>query len=347
MTLSESIIEQDRPVRILSGLFENHTIPHALLFTGLTGVGKSATATSFAMTCNCTGTAAVKHPDQPAGPSGLAYCGTCPSCRKILAGNHPDILRVKPATRHIKIDQIRSLIENLAMKPYEAQLRVVIIAEAQSLNPSAGNALLKVLEEPPDRTLLILTAPQPEDMLPTIVSRCQIVRFNPMPRASIAAALSQDHGLSSENAQVLAAMANGSLNRAVDLHRSGWQRHRDWLLTASGLGNAEMMSSRPIGLLLAFAERLAARRNMVPISLETMLSWLRDLLVCRHDQLRVINSDLIDKLAKVSQKIPEAAALKMMEIIMTTQKDIEANANLRLALEVMMLRLVRAQTEPS
>ncbi len=299
------------------------------------------------MTCNCTGTAAVKHPGQPAGPTGLAYCGTCPSCRKILTGNHPDILHVKPATRHIKIDQIRSLIENLAMKPYEAQLRVVIISEAQSLNPSAGNALLKVLEEPPDRTLLILTAPQPEDMLPTIVSRCQIVRFNPMPRASIAAVLSQDHGLSSENANVLAAMANGSLNRAVDLHRSGWQRHRDWLLTASGLGNAEMMPSRPIGLLLAFAERLVARRNMVPISLETMLTWLRDLLVCRHDQVRVINSDLIDKLAKVSQKIPEAAVLKMMEIIMTTQKDIEANANLRLALEVMMLRLVCAQTKPS
>lgn len=347
MSLPEAIIEQDRPVRILRCLFENRTIPHALLFTGLAGVGKSATATSFAMACNCTGPAVARHPDRPPGSSGFFYCGSCSSCRKILAGNHPDVLHIKPSTRHVKIDQIRSLIENLAMKPYEAQLRVVIIAEAQSLNPSAGNALLKVLEEPPDRTLLILTAPQPEDMLPTIVSRCQIVRFNPVSRTSIAAVLSEDHGLSPENAKVLSAMANGSLRRAVELHRSGWQRHRDWLLSASGLGETEMTASPPLGLLLAFAERLAARKNQVLMTLETMLTWLRDLLVCRHDQERVINSDLIDKLSKVSQKIPEAAVLKMMEIILSTQKDIEANANLRLALEVMMLRLARAQTENS
>ena len=82
----------------------------------------------------------------------------------------------------IKIDQIRELCQVLTMKPYEARVRVVIIADAHTLNPAAGNALLKMLEEPPARTVLILTAPQTGDLLPTIVSRCQHIRFKPIAR---------------------------------------------------------------------------------------------------------------------------------------------------------------------
>ena len=348
MTSRATIIDQDRPVRILNTLFEKNTVPHALLFTGLSGVGKQAVASAFAMTCNCTGLSAAEgtpprgRAEPPSGTDGsvvLASCGTCSSCRKILAGSHPDILQVKPTGLHIKIAQIRGLIETLALKPYEAQLRVVIIAEAQSLNPSAGNALLKTLEEPPDRTLLILTAPRKSDVMPTIVSRCQMVRFNPASAESIAADLSVNHGVSPEKAKVLSAMAQGSRNRAVDLHRSDWLRHRDWLLAASGLERIEEIGARPTPVLLAFAEKMFTRKAQVPFTLETMLTWLRDLIVCGHDPERVINTDLIDKLRKVSQKIPETVLIKKMEIIIAAQKDIEANSNLRLTLEVMMLRL--------
>jgi DNA polymerase-3 subunit delta' len=337
-------MDQDRPVKILNTLFEKATIPHALLFTGLAGIGKRAAANAFAMTCNCIGITA----NQGIAPSGgtigsapLASCGKCSACRKILTGNHPDILHIKPAGQYIKIAQIRGLVETLALKPYEAQLRVVIIAEAQSLNPSAGNALLKMLEEPPDRTLLILTAPQKADVLPTIVSRCQIVRFNPVSRGSIVAELTANHSVSPDNAKVLSAMADGSLNRAVDLYRSGWLRYRDWLLAASGIERIEKIGTRPTGVLLAFAEKLFTRKTQVPLSLETMLSWLRDLIVCRHDPERVVNTDLIDKLRKVSQEMPETVLLEKMEIILAAQKEIDANSNLRLTLEVMMLRLAR------
>jgi DNA polymerase-3 subunit delta' len=348
VTTTATIIGQDQPVRILNTLFETNTVPHALLFTGLPGVGKQAVANAFAMTCNCTGLSAAEGIDPPgvtepsvgtAVSAVLASCGTCSSCRKILTGNHPDILHVKPTGLHIKIAQIRGLIETLAMKPYEARLRVVIIEEAQSLNLSAGNALLKTLEEPPDRTLLILTAPRKADVLPTIVSRCQIVRFNPSSVGSIAADLSVNHGVPPENVKVLSAMAYGSHNRAVDLHRSDWLRHRDWLLAASGLERIEKIGTRPTPVLLAFAEKMVTRKDQVPVTLETMLTWLRDLVVYRHDPERVINIDLIDKLRKVSQKIPETVLLKKMETIIAAQREIKANSNLRLTLEVMMLRL--------
>lgn len=353
MDKSETIIDQDQPVRILNTLFEKNTIPHALLFTGLAGVGKLATANAFALTCNCTGLTAAKsiqpsegtHPPiATRSPTVLASCRSCSSCRKILTGNHPDILLVKPAGQYIKIAQIRHLIEMLALKPYEARLRVVIIAEAQALNPSAANALLKMLEEPPDRTLLILTTQQKTDVLPTVASRCQIIRFKPVSRKSITAELTENHGVSPGDAKVLSVMAAGSILRAIELHRMGWLCHRNWLLAATGFEKMEKYDELPTNVLLAFAEKMVARKAQVTISLETMLIWLRDLIVCRHDSDRVINIDLIDKLKKLSQKIPETALLKKMEIISAAQKKIEANANLRLTLEVMMLKLAYADS---
>jgi len=192
----ESIIGQDRPIRILTAFLHKGTIPHALLFTGIEGVGKERAAVALAMAFNCaenrSGSDAAgvdlrrsDHADANR-PFTIKPCGICKSCRKIDSDNHPDIIRLKPSGPFIKIDQIRALCQTLAMKPYEAGMRVVIISEAQAMNPAAGNALLKMLEEPPARTILILVAAHPSDLLPTIVSRCQHIRFNPDHDGSIA-----------------------------------------------------------------------------------------------------------------------------------------------------------------
>lgn len=341
-----SIPDQERPVRILRNLLQNKSIPHALLFTGLEGVGKLRAATVFAMHCNCTGSAASvgaavrENPADSCGPSNdLEPCGACPPCRKIISGNHPDVIHVKPTGAFIRIAQIRALCETLSMKPYEADMRIVIISEAHSLNPAAGNALLKMLEEPPDRTVLILTAPQTADLLPTIVSRCQPVRFNPVRRSTIASRLVAEHDLPPEDAAVLAALADGRMNRAVEWHQSGWLHYRNWLTYASGLEDPENLAARDTGLLLAFAEKLALRKEQALASLDALAAWLRDLTVCRYAPERVLNADRIDKLLKVSQKLPVEDLMKKIDIIRTAQKHIDANANLRLTLEVMMLRL--------
>ena len=348
MVKFDTIIGQDQPVRILNTLIEKKSIPHALLFTGLIGVGKFTTSKAFALTCNCTNQNAAKStnisetkrpPSEKLIPAALPSCGHCSSCRKILAGNHPDILYVEPASRTIKIAQIRNLIEMLTMKPYEARLRVVVISQAHLLNLSAGNALLKILEEPPDRTLLILTTTQRSDVLPTVASRCQIIRFLPLSRKRIAAELEKNHGVHHPVARVLSYMAAGSMIRALELHESRWLQHRNWLLSATGFDKLDKIDTLPTNILFAVAEKMLARKAQATISLETMRVWLRDLIVCRYDPDGVINADLIDNLKKVSQKIPETAILKKMEVISTAQKDIEANANLRLVMEMMMLRL--------
>ena len=187
----ESIIGQDRPIRILTTLLQAGAVPHALLFTGIEGIGKQNAAVVFAMACNCAGghansepeseiNASVNGDDSTKRPPITNPCGICKPCRKIESGSHPDFIRIKPAGAFIKIEQIRALCQTLAMKPYEAGMRVVVISDAQEMNSAAGNALLKVLEEPPAGTILILVANHTSGLLPTIVSRCRHIRFNPI-----------------------------------------------------------------------------------------------------------------------------------------------------------------------
>ncbi|RJP92566.1 MAG: DNA polymerase III subunit delta', partial [Desulfobacteraceae bacterium] len=184
-----ALVDQERPVRLLTAVLSSGHLPHAFLFTGLEGIGKKTAAMAFAMTCNCL--EINLFPAQ--APTGeirqhamIAPCGACRSCKKIISGHHPDIIFIQSAGDMIKVDQIRALGDKLTRKPYEASKRVVIISDAHKFNTESGNTLLKTLEEPPEHTLFILIALQASDMLPTIVSRCQQIRFNPIHHESLA-----------------------------------------------------------------------------------------------------------------------------------------------------------------
>ena len=328
----ESIIDQERPVRILTTFLQNGTIPHALLFTGVEGVGKESTATTFAMACNCAGEISSTTRQKSNIP-----CGICKPCRKIEAGNHPDIIRVKPSGPFIKIDQIRSLCHTLAMKPYEAKRRVVIISDAQAMNPAAGNALLKMLEEPPVRTILILVATHTSDLLPTVVSRCQQLRFKPISSQYLESELVQKYGLDPKNAMIIATMAGGSLSRALRMHRTNWINRRNWLIQ-----EMDALSAGSVNRLLAFGGQLSKNKDILQDSLEVMKSWLRDLVVGQLNPERVINQDLALDIQQASQKLSIARLLDKIDTIQATQNAIHAGTNLRLALEAMVLKLAKA-----
>ena len=328
----ESIIDQDRPVRILTTFLQNGTIPHALLFTGIEGVGKESTAVAFAMACNCAGEI-----PSPIRQETSSSCGICKPCRKIEAGNHPDIIRVKPSGPFIKIDQIRSLCQTLAMKPYEAKRRVVIMTNAQEMNPAASNALLKMLEEPPVSTILILVATHTSALLPTVVSRCQQLRFKPISSKYLESVLVQKHGLDAGDAMIITTMAGGSLSRALRMHRTHWINRRNWLIK-----EMDALSTGSVNRLLAFGEQLSKNKDALQDSLEVMKSWLRDLAVGQLNPERVINQDLAQKIQQTSQSMSIAALLDKIDMIQATQNTIRTGTNLRLALETMVLKLARA-----
>ena len=286
----------------------------------------------FAMACNCED----KPSEFPRNSRNTESCGACVSCRKIEAGSHPDIIHVKPVGSFIKISQIRELCDTLIMKPYEATTRVVIISQAEAMNPEAGNALLKILEEPPDQTLLILTAVQTSDLLPTIVSRCQQIRFKPISKNHLERLLTEKEGLDQKDAEILALLANGSFSKAIEMNRMDWIGKRAWLIR-----EMESLTSRPVGLLLAFAEKLSVNKEMLLEALDIMNTWLRDLVICKCCPQKIINKDLHVQIQYGSQKAATPALLSKIEAIQRTRKDIQANANVRLALETLIFRLAQ------
>lgn len=343
----ESLINQERPIRILNTLLRNGTLPHALLFTGTEGVGKQAAAVALAMACNCQKEIPEFHAENrsdqdPVNSSGASdfisvkACGVCKSCKKIAAGNHPDIIRIQPTGPFIKIDQIRALLQTLAMKPYEAITRVAILSEAQAMNAAASNALLKILEEPPNCSMLVLIATRKSDLLPTIVSRCQHVGFNPIPKEKIAEWLENEHGLAQPAAEILAAMANGSFSRAQMLMNDNWLQHRKWLID-----EIDHLSRQPIARLFALAEKLARKRGALEESLEIIKVWYRDLIISRYDTGKIINRDIAAKVEKASQKNKLPDLLSRVDVIQKTQARLAANTNLRLAMESLLIKLAQ------
>lgn len=325
----ESIINQRAPLEILTTFIRKGNIPHALLFYGINGVGKRAAAKLFSMALNCRGNHSGSQPSEKS-------CGVCRSCCKIESGNHPDVIRIKPSGAFIRIAQIRELLETLSLKPYEATIRVVVISDAHAMNPEAANALLKMLEEPPDQTIFILTTEQLADLLPTVVSRCQQIRFRPVSLENLKRLLRKEYSLTTDVAHIIAAMANGSQTKAAQMIQGNWMEKRDWLI-----GEMESLTSKSMNRLMLFAEKLSNDKAVLMNSLDIMMSWLRDVLIYQFNPQKVINTDITNRIKIASEQLPAEVLLLRIKHVLQTQRDIRANANLRLALDTLVMRLAR------
>lgn len=333
------LIRGQRPaLELLTTLLHTGRIPHALIFAGIDGIGKQTTATAFAMACKCLDPHPWALPPGGAERRQVNACGRCRNCRRIRAGNHPDVLHLSPSGGMIRIAAVRDLIQRLAVKPHEAGRRVVIIAEAHSMNPEAGNALLKLLEEPPDNTLLILTARQVTDLLPTIASRGQQIRFNPLNEQALKALLVENDGLSADDAAAAGALSGGSYTRARSLARGGWLPTRRWLA-----GELSRLRDRPTTVLLALAEKMAAGKAQLPDALTWLLSWYRDLMVYPYQPDQVINRDLARQLRDAAADSDPQTGATGMRAVQQALKALKENANPRLTLESLVLQLAAAQ----
>ncbi len=324
---------------MLTAFLGNEKIPHALVFSGLNGTGKMAVAVAFAMAANCIGTQPGSDGNRDRGPSGKAAvtaCGRCRPCRKIKSKNHPDILHLKPSGDFIKVKQIRELLATIALRPFEAKTRVVILQDAHTLNPSAGNALLKALEEPPKNTIFILTTGELSGLLPTIVSRCQHVRFRPIDRELIETVLIDTHGISPSAAAIASQLSGGSLSFALSVLNSDWMHYRKWLLE-----EAAALPETSSGIHLALAAVLADRKERVADAVSILKSWFRDLVVFKHAPDRIINRDMTDLVRTAAQKETSESLLKKLKALDTVSIRIEGNANVRLCLETLVLELAR------
>jgi DNA polymerase-3 subunit delta' len=253
------IIGHDRPVNILKRALANDALAHAYLFSGEPGIGKRMTALSLAAALNC------------AAPGPDGGCGSCASCRKVAASSHPDVHLLLPDGDEIKIDQVRQVQADLSLKAFEGKRKVLIVDRAESLNEASSNAFLKTLEEPPGDSLIILVSSLPHGLLATIRSRCQEVKFQPLPRRMLAAVLREQRGLEDEDAWFLAALARGSLGRALAMDLSDERSAREqFLALVYGLGAMRHDE------MLTLSERVAKDRDGFGRFLDLGTEWLRD-----------------------------------------------------------------------
>jgi DNA polymerase-3 subunit delta' len=297
----------------------------AYLLVGPSGVGKRLVADALAAHLLC----------EAATEDGA--CGACRHCRRVIAGTHPDLLVVvrDDDRRDLRVDQVRELIQWFVLRPLMAARKVAIVDGAHDMNEAGQNALLKTLEEPPGDAVIILVADGLAQLLPTVRSRCRRVRFDPLPATAVAGVLEQ-HGIDAPAAARLAARADGSVRRGLDLASADLEALRTRTLEILGdIGHAAAAD------LSTFAAELG--RGDVGGGLDVALSWYRDLvrLVLGDASDPVANVDVRARLVSTAAVTAPDLALRFLEVVCDTVEALGRNANRTLAIETMLLELRR------
>ncbi|MEJ2671644.1 MAG: DNA polymerase III subunit delta' [Deltaproteobacteria bacterium] len=324
------ILGQDWVVSHLKAAMAAGRLPHAYLFLGPAGVGKATTARALAAALNC----AAPRDDGDA-------CGACPSCLRLLAGTHPDFLVISPEKTQIEIEQIRELRRLTGYPPLGGGWRVVLIKPAEALtavSDAAANALLKTLEEPPARHLLVLTARSEADLLPTIVSRCHKLAFAPLPTALIIRELESRRRLPPSQAALVAALSGGSLGRALALDPEELVKQRDQVLA-----DLHRLHQDSAAAVLEWAARLAKNRAELDNFLLLAQLWYRDLLLSHFQAPAELygHQDLRPALEREAAAGAPETLFANFVALGQAQRQLLANLNPELTLDILGLRLQR------
>ncbi|MGC8781422.1 MAG: DNA polymerase III subunit delta', partial [Anaerolineae bacterium] len=302
-------------------------LSHAYLFTGPAQVGKTTLARAFAQAILCE-----KQTGEPCRDDAAA----CRACRRIAEGRYPDLQIIAAEKNTIQIEQVRVLQSDAALSPLEGRYKVFIIREIERATAPAANALLKTLEEPPPRVILLLTSHRRDLVLPTVLSRCQILNLRPASVEQVQAALIARWGVEPAQAELWARLSGGRVGWAVHAHLhpevdQERRRRLDELLTLTAAGYVGR---------LGYAEKLSRQADAVEETLGLWAAWWRDVLLIQHGVSEaIVNLDYRAQLVQQSGLYRAAQVEAALRDLVQTLHRIRANVNLRLALDVLMLRL--------
>ncbi len=300
------ILGQAHAVGRLNGYLATGNLDGTYLFTGPEGIGKFAVARLFARAIACT-------------DLGVRGCGQCPGCVKAAKRAHPDIHEIDCGAGEIKIDDIRVLQDQIFLRPYEAAKKVFLVNNAHNVNTVSANAFLKTLEEPPKDSVIVLVTDKPSTLPSTIVSRCRVVKFVPLPVEKLERVLADRFSFGSDEAPVYALMAEGRVGAALRLRETGGLSRRNAVI--DGLWSD-----------IDAQELLGSERDQVRASLNVMAAFFRDVYVFKSGagQESLIHKDKVRSIEQACGRYSFEALDTLMGTISGAFVWLEQNVNIKL-----------------
>ena len=321
-----NLIGHEWAVDMLKKHVVNGTARHAYLFAGPPGLGRRSLALRFAQALNC----------QSPVEAGIP-CGQCRNCKQIEAMQHPDLSVVQADSEGgtLKVDQIRDARRSLTLKPYIANYRVALFLRFQQANDNAANALLKTLEEAPSYAVLILTADNPEQLLPTIVSRCEVLRLRPLNIEAVQKEL-ETRGLEIGQAKLIAHISGGRFGYALRLIEN------DSLLEKRDQRLNDLLTLIPATRVekFAYADKLAKDKESMRQAILIWLSYWRDVMLrTAKAESPLVNVDRNMEIEDLADRMDLSSARRVVSSLENTLEKMERNVNSRMLAEVLLLDL--------
>lgn len=319
----KSLTGNERIKRLLKRAVAEGRIGQGLIMAGHSGVGKRQYALALAQALNC---------ERPA--EGDA-CGTCLPCRKIEKGEHPDVSTITrpPDKQFLLIEQMRDMSRNAQFRPYEGRRRVYIIDDAHRLRIEAANSILKILEEPPDTSLIILVTPRPYMLLETIRSRCQILNFAPLTVSEMESYLKSNFKRPAEESRLLARLSRGSIGRAMEIDLGVYRDNRKVMLE---LAEAIMVSRDSIKLMNA-GEYLSRKldRPEFEDQIDVLMVLFQDVFHLKMELSSdsLTNVDIEDRLKRLAESVSVEQLTNLVDRFEQVLRDMTVNINRQIALE--------------
>jgi len=336
------LIGNEQAKTVIKRLLSGGRIPNSLIFAGDDGIGKRQFALEIARAFVCS------------EPVGFNACGACPACRradkfvfpnpdekddhkKVIFSGHPDIGTVISYKRNILIDAIRDLEKEANYNPYEAKARFFIIDDADKMNDAASNALLKTLEEPPSSSYIFLITSRPESFLPTIRSRCQLLRFAPVETEKVERFLIDGRAFTHDEARIAARLSRGSIGRAVSINVEQFRARRERML---GVVRNSIETGDKAALLRTSEEMSDAKnKDAFEENLEILESLIHDIWTLKlgGETKDVINTDLtadLTRLAKCEADLPA-----WLEELETLRQNLAVNINRKVATDALFVSM--------